>query len=529
MRAAMARAALLLSLSVATGAAADEGAKPPEQLGRVDFANSCSADVQPAFERAVALLHSFWFQEGARAFRDVLARDPQCAIATWGIASVTIGNTFSSGPAAERAQVALDAIAQGRALGAKTERERLYIEAVAAYWDHFADRPQRARMKSLSDAFQALAAKFPEDDETQIFSALYLTATQAPTDKSFSAALKAAAILERQFVKHPDHPGVAHYLIHSYDYPAIAEKGVAAAMCYADIAPSAPHALHMPSHIFTRVGAWQQSVDTNRRSVAAATAQHEPTSTLHAMDYMVYADLQMAQDADAKRIVAAAQAVTGADPAANATFYALAAIPARYAVERGAWQEAAKLEPPANRFAYTMAMTYFARALGEAHGGDIAGAEKDAAELARIVGEEKAANDSYWATEVEVQRLGAAAWTEFAKGEREAGLKDMRAAADLEDTSEKNAVTPGRLIPARELLGDMLLAAGRPRDALAEYEASQTRDPKRFRSLYAAGQAAAQSGNAEKARYHYGRLVEMAGAGDARPELTTARTYLAAK
>jgi hypothetical protein len=518
---------LSFSLIVPVAALADESSgTPPEQLGTVSFANSCSEAVQPELQRAVKLLHSFWWEQGERAFRDVLAKDPSCAIATWGIASILLGNTFSPGPTPAQAQAAAEALAQGRAIDAKTERERGYIEAIGAYYDRFSERPQRARMKSLSDAFQALAQRFPDDDETQIFSALYLTATQDPADKTFAATLKAASILQTQFAKHPDHPGVAHYLIHSYDYPPIADKGLEAALCYADIAPSAPHALHMPSHIFTRVGAWKESVATNTRSAAAAKASGEGISTLHATDYMVYADLQMAHDADAKRLVDEVRQANMAASPANAGPYATAAVPARYAVERGAWAEAKALQPSESRFPYTTAMTLFARAIGAARSGDPAGAEPDVAALGKIVADLKA-KDGYWATEVEVQHLAAQGWVAFAKGQREEGLKLMRASADMEDASEKSAVTPGRLLPARELLGDMLMEAGRPAEALAEYEASQTHDPKRFRNVYGAGRAAAAAGNRDKARYHYERLVEMTAGADPRPELIAAREYLA--
>ncbi len=510
---------------VAAGADAPNGT-PPEQLGTVDFANSCDAAVQPTLTRAVALLHSFWWVEGGKAFRAVLDRDPSCAIATWGIAAIDIDNPFGAGPTPAKAQEAQAAIARGRAIGAKTERERGYIDAVAAYYDHYADLPHRGRLKALSDAFQKLAARFP-DDETQIFSALYLTATQDPADKSFATTLQAAAVLEQQFAKHPDHPGVAHYLIHSYDYAAIADKGIAAALCYADIAPSAAHALHMPSHIFTRVGAWKESVATNLRSTAVSEQQHESNGQLHAMDYMTYADLQLGRDDDARGIVAAAPKLVGWQPAVRAAPYALAAIPARYVVERGAWSEARRLEPTPSRFAFADAMTYFARALGEARSGDAAAADKDVQQLARLVDTLKAAKDDYWATEVEVQHLGAAAWVAYARGEREAALKMMAAAADMEDASDKSALTPGRLMPARELLGDMLLDSGRAGDALAAYEGTLTLDPKRFRSLYGAGVAAGQAGDHDKARRYFGALVEMVDQRSTRPEIAQARDYLA--
>lgn len=501
--------------------------KPPEQLGRVAFDNSCAPAVQARFERAMALLHSFWWREGEQAFREVLERDPNCAIATWGIATILIGNPFAGGPNPAQVQQAKEAIERGRAIGAKTERERMFVEAVAQYFGGATERTHGARIRSLSDAFENVAKRFPDDDEAQIFSALYLTVTQDLTEKTFASALKAAAVLEAQSRKYPDHPGAAHYLIHSYDYPPIADKGLQAARRYTDIAPSAPHALHMPSHIFTRVGAWQDSVASNLRSANVAKAAGDFDDQLHAMDYLEYAYLQLAQDAAARRVVAEA---TDVDKSANPALgeaYARAAIPARYAMERGAWKEAAQLQPQPTRFAFIKAGTHYARALGAARSGDAAAAERDVQELAHIVDTLKAARNAYWATEVEVQRLGASAWIAFARGNREAAIDLMRAAADLEDTSEKHGVSPGRLVPARELLGDMLLESGKPAEALAQFERSQVRDPNRFRSLYGAGQAAAQSGNRDAAHHYFKRLLDMAGSGERRPELENARQSLA--
>ena len=499
--------------------------KAPERLGKVVFPTSCDSKVQPRFERAVALLHSFWWQEGEKAFREVLEADPNCAIATWGIAAVLIGNTFGVGPSPEGAQRAKQAIERGRAIGAKTERERFYIEAVAEYYDRFSDRPHGTRMKLLANAFEIVAKRFSEDDEAQIFYAIYLTATQQPDDKTFAAALKSAEILEAQFVKHPDHPGVAHYLIHSYDYPPIAEKGLKAAKRYAEIAPSAPHALHMPSHIFTRVGAWQDSVDTNRRSAAVAKAEDR----LHAMDYMVYAYLQLGRDKDARLVVEEAKRVTNPGTT-RAGPYALAAIPARYAIERGAWKDAMQLQPRATSLPYNEAMTYFARALGAARTGDAVAAEKDVDELARIVTRLKSAKDNYWASEVEVQRLSAAAWMTYAKGNGDEALTLMRSAADMEDKSEKSAVTPGRIVPARELLGEMLLEMKRPAEALQEFEASQKREPNRFRSLYGASKAAEQSGDMVKAKSYYEKIVVLSQNADSeRPELKESKAFLTKK
>ena len=339
--------------------------------------------------------------------------------------------------------------------------------------------------------------------------------------------MKAATVLEDQFAKHPDHPGVAHYLIHSYDFPPVAEKGLAAAICYADIAPDAYHALHMPSHIFTRVGRWQESIDSNRRSEAVAKSEKIYSSALHALDYMVYADLQLARDADA---LAALEDARGISNAEVAGVYATVAIPARYAVERDQWSEAAALkDPPVSKFPFADAMTFFARAIGLARSGNPAAAEPDVARLAAIGAGLKAAKNEYWATELEAQRLGAAAWISFAAGKSDDALKLMRAAADLEDSSEKHAVSPGRILPARELLGDMLLEAGRPNEALAAYETSLVNDPKRMRSFRGAARAALAAGNADKARYYFGRMIEMADAASTRPDLAQARQFLAGK
>jgi tetratricopeptide (TPR) repeat protein len=521
-------AVLLLALAGTPALSSDKTpAKSAEELGQVSFPTSCRPAAQPLFERGLKLLHSFWWQEGEKTFREILDRDPQCAIAAWGLATILIGNPFGPGPSPEVAQRAATALAPYRAGGAKSEREQAYVTAIAAYWDHFSERPQRARLKSLSDAFATLAQRFPEDDEAQIFSALYLATTQDPEDKSLAATLNAAYVLQVQFAKHPNHPGVAHYLIHAYDYPAIADKGLAAAVCYADIAPSAPHALHMPSHIFTRVGQWRESAATNRRSAARAKDEGAILDRLHAMDYLVYADLQLAHDEEARLIVEEAQQIGDGGAPALASLYARAAMPARYVIERGAWQEARLLQPADSRFPYTAAMTHFARALGAARSGEPVPTEQDLQALQRIVDALRAKGDKYWATEVEVQRLAAAAWTTYSKGGHEQALALMRSAADMEDASEKSAVTPGRLVPARELLGDMLLEDKRPAEALSEYQASQTRDPNRFRSIYGAAQAALQAGDRDKARASFRRLIELADAESSRPELRVARDYLA--
>jgi predicted Zn-dependent protease len=517
----------LLSVSLLLGMPALGQTPSKEQLGKVDFPNSCAKAVQEDFHRAVAMLHSFRYTESEKAFREVLAQDPSCAIATWGIAAILMSNPLAGvGPSpqwAERAQAAID---QGRRIGAKTERERGYIDAVAAYYEDWANRPESMRQLNRARAFEALAARYPEDDEAQIFYALYLASTQSLSDQTYATYLRGAEILERQFAKHPDHPGVAHYLIHSYDAPPIAPKGLTAARRYATIAPAAPHALHMPSHIFTRVGSWSESAATNERSAAAAKQDRDFDEQLHAMDYLVYAYLQLARDDDARRVVEEGAAVITTQRFSGP--YAQAAMPARYAIERGDWKQAMTLTPRPSPFPFTVALTRFARALGAARSGDPAAAERDVQELARLRDALKTAKNEYWAAEVEISRLAAAAWTALAQGRRDEALSLMHSAADREDRNEKHIVTPGRIVPAREMLGEMLLELKRPADALKEFEASQAREPERFRGYYGAAQAAAQSGDNAKARRYFARLLEMASQSAARPELAQARAFLAA-
>lgn len=495
------------------------------QLGKVAFANSCSAAVQEDLQRGIAMLHSFWYTAGLETFASVLRRDPGCALAAWGIASLHMNNPLAGqGASPKAAEAALAAIEQGRRAAAKTQRERDYLEAVAEYYRDFGNRPERARQEARSRAYEALAQRYPDDDEAQIFHALYLAGTQSQADQTYAAYLRAAAILEKQFARHPEHPGVAHYLIHSYDAPPIADNGLPAARRYSGIAPAAPHALHMPSHIFTRVGAWSESVDTNRRSFVAAQKGNEADEAYHAADYAVYALLQLARDDEAQREIALAAGV----PLSDLRFvgpYGKAAMEARYVVERSAWKEAAVLPVAATKYPFVDAMTRFARALGAARTGDVAGAEREADELARLHKALQEAKNAYWATEVEVQRLATAGWIALARGQPDEAVRLMRAAADLEDRNEKHIVTPGRILPARELLGDMLMETRQPALALVEYEASAQREPNRFRGLYGAALAAEQAGDRERARRYYARLAEMTkGTTSPRPEIARIRT-----
>jgi tetratricopeptide (TPR) repeat protein len=515
---------IVLSVAVASIASVQHG----EKLGKIEFPNSCSPAVQEMLLRGIAMLHSFYYSAAQKAFEEVAADDDSCTIAAWGYASVLMLNPLQGiGSSPENAKLAQAAIDKGRTMGAKSDRERDYLEAVAAYYEDFANRPERLRQIARAKAYESLAAKYPDDDEAQIFYALYLAGTQTASDQTYSAYLAAAAILEKQFAEHPDHPGVAHYLIHSYDAPPIAARGVPAARRYADIAPDAPHALHMPSHIFTRVGAWADSVVTNRRSATVAQKTNEPDEAVHAMDYMTYAYLQLARDSDARKTFDELRTLTGNNPARATGPYGLAAMPARYALERGAWGEAARLEPVPTRYPFTEAMTHFARALGAARSSNPTAAQKDVERIAALRDELQAAKSEYWANEVEVMRLASLAWVALAQKRSNDALALMRQAADIEDQSEKNIVTPGRLLPARELLGDMLIELKRPAEAIKEYEASQQREPNRYRGLFGAGQAAAQSGNRDKARRYFSKLLELAGSGDLRPEMEQARRYLA--
>ena len=516
--------ATIVASTFAVAAPAHEEDAGKGQLGKVNFPNSCSPKVQEKVTRGVALLHSFWWPAAESTFQEIASEDPNCAIAAWGFASILMYNPFVGVVPPKDMPRAQGAIEKGRQMKA-SQRDRDYLEAVAAYWDNFANRTERERGLARSKAYEALAAKYPKDDEAQIFNALYLIAIQQASDQTYSNSLKAAAILEKQFAKHPNHPGVAHYLIHGYDAPPIAQKGIPSARRYASIAPAAPHALHMPSHIFTRVGAWQDSATTNRRSADIAVKGNEGDDALHALDYVVYAYLQLGRDTEARKTVTEALGIQGHTPRFIAP-YALAAMPARFAVERGAWREAAQLQPQQSKFPFTEAVIYQARAIGAARAGDAAAAKADLEQITQRREALRAVKNDYWGTEVEVMRLSAAAWLALAENQGDEALNLIRQAADLEDKNDKHPVTPGRLLPAREQLGDMLMEVKRPAEALKEYEQSQKREPERFRSLYGAALAAEMAGDAKAARRHYTRLVQVAGKGEPRAELTLARAYL---
>lgn len=508
-----------------------ETTKPPERLGTVHFPTSCSAAVQDDFDRSVALLHSFWFSAAIKSFQEVAAKDPDCAMAHWGIAMSWWGNPFGGFRSPKAIEDGKAAVGNAIAADAKTEREQDYIAAVALLFKDSDTVDQRTRTLKYEKAMEQLAAKYPDDSEARIFYALSLDQTNLPTDKSYANLLKAAAILEKEFVAQPDHPGIAHYIIHSYDVPSLAPKALGAATRYAEIAPDAPHALHMPSHTFTRVGLWQDSIETNIASAAAARKDNAPSEELHALDYQTYAYLQTAQDEAAKKVLEQIDAVgvriqanaAGAAAPAPAGWFALAAIPARYALERNAWAEAAKLVPQESRLPWIDAVTYFARALGAARNGDAVAAAKDIEKLNALATNLNNAGDMYWAGQVEIQAKGAAAWVAFVEGRKEAALTMMREAVAMEDRTEKSAISPGPIKPARELLGEMLLEMGRPAEALAEFEATMHKEPNRFRGVYGAAVAAERSSDLEKAKTYYAQLLKICERGGGRPELQAAR------
>jgi hypothetical protein len=505
-----------------------------EKLGTVNFPVACTPAAQQEFNRAVALLHSFWFDAAAQSFAAVTKIDPSCAMGLWGeaMAILLAPNPFVGTPTPKGLEDGCPVVERAKVLGGKVQRERDYIIAVDSLCKDRDKLDQRARVAAYAQAMERLSGTYPEDREAAIFYALALNVAASPSDKTYANQLKAAGILEKVFAEQPNHPGVAHYLIHSYDYPAIAQRGLPAARRYAGIAPSAPHALHMPSHIFTREGFWQESIESNRASAASAKNHFDQ---LHAMDYLVYAYLQGAQDRAAKRVLDEAQAIRKVVPEHFVTGYALAAIPARYALERGRWAEAASLAPspadfPWSRFPQDEAITVFVRALGAARSGDPTRARQEVGRLEVLRDALTAAKQGYWADQVEIQRRVAVAWVARAEGKNQEALELLRAAADAEDLTEKHPVTPGPIVPGRELLGEMLLELNQPALALKEFEASAAKEPNRFKGLSGAAKAAALSGDRKKAQALYEKLVAVATRADTeRPELVEAKTFLGKK
>jgi hypothetical protein len=524
-------AAFVCSLAVPS-AQPDEKDQPhhhgsPEKLGKVTFPISCAPAVQAPFTRAVALLHSFWYDPAEKAFGAVAVTDPSCAMAQWGVA-MSLYHPIWAAPSPAEMQRGQEAVARARAAKASTPRERDYVAAIGAFYDDAGTVDHRTRALRYEKAMERVAAAYPDDREASIFHALALLGTADPADKTYATQRRAGEILNRVLPLQPDHPGVAHYLIHSFDYPALADLALPAARSYSKIAESSPHALHMPSHIFVRLGLWDDAIRANQESAAAARAHVQkslPGATafdeLHAVDYLTYAYLQQGKDAKAREMVDLVRAVSKVDNAQFAAAYALAAVPARYALERGRWSEAAALEVapaffPWAQFPFAEAITHYARAVGAARSGNAAGAR---AAVDRLEALQRAAADAklpYWPSQIDIERRAAAGWLARAEGRPEDALRLLKEATDVEAATDKHPVTPGRVLPAVELYGDLLMELGRPADALAQYEASLKVAPNRSYALAAAVRAASAAGQEDKARAFRATLEKVTAGGSGR-------------
>jgi hypothetical protein len=511
----------------------------PTVKGEVNFPISCGPESQKAFNQAVWTLHSFWYPEALKAFSGITKSEPGCAMGHWGVAmSNWYPLWFPPTPAMLKA--GSEAVEKAMEAAPKSEREKDYIAAIGTFFRDSDKADHRTRAVAYEKAMEQLYLRYPDDREAGVFYALALNAAALPTDKTYANQRKAADILDKVWKEQPEHPGVVHYLIHSDDSPKFAEAGLDAAICYSKIAPQVPHALHMPSHIFTRLGLWGQSIESNRAAHVAARKYIEQSlgpdsfdsETVHTMDYMVYAYLQRAQDAKAKAVL---DELTGYRKSAAPnlpTAYAVAAIPVRYALERRDWPAAAELTPPAigfplERFPWAEAMVSFGRALGKANTGDKAGAEAEIARLQSLREKLVEAKDAYWADQVEVQRLGAAGILAHAQGDNAKAVELVRAAADLDATMDKHPATPAAVLPPRELLADLLLGLHDPAAARAEYEQSLRNEPNRFRSLLGKARAAKAAGDTASSRDTYRKLLALAAADEAtRPELSEARASL---
>src|SRR4051794_13015941 len=514
-----------------------------ERLGEVNFPISCSPAAQQQFNRAVAMQHSFFFPETVKAFTAIAHSEPTCAMAYWGIAISQRPNPLVGPFPGDVLKRGWDSVEKARTASQKTEREIAWIEALAAYYQDYATVPQPTRTANYEAAVARLSARYPDDAEAAIFYALALNEAADPADKSYARQLKAADILEKLEPKHPSHPGIPHYIIHSYDYPELAMRGVLAAARCAQLAPSAPHALHMPSHVFSTLGMWQEVIGSDRAAddaTIAYTARVNPQAAAdpakdpgryHFLDFLTNAYLQLGNDQQAKRIVDVRNSV--AEYPANFRYSghtAFAAIPVRFAFERSAWAEAAALAIPKTPFAQAEAITWFGRAIGAARSGDLPKAREAVDQLGGLRDTLAKANDAYWTGQVAIQEQAAGAWLALAEGRKGDAIAAMRQAADLEDRSGKHVAMENRLSPIRELHGELLLEANEPAQALKEFETSLRNNPNRYRSFAGAAKAAERAGDRAQAQSYYEKLVALAAQADGgRPDLVAAKRYLAGK
>jgi tetratricopeptide (TPR) repeat protein len=470
-------------------------------LGRVEFRVSCSPEAQRPFTRGVALLHSFTYEDSAEAFRDAAARDPRCAMAHWGLAMTEYQQMWEPWPGPAELRRGAAEIQKARELKPRTPREKDYVEALGVFYDGWEQRDHAKRASAYRDAMERVHARNPKDPEAAIFYALALVATASPEDKTYGNQRKAAALLEPLFAAHPDHPGAAHYLIHAYDNPVLARQGVEAARAYSKIAPELPHALHMPSHIFTRLGLWEDSAASNITAAATARKHGDQGEEFHALDYLVYAYLQLGRNDEAEKIRDNLPPLGNVSPSSLFKInYARAAIRARCVLEQGHWMEAENLTPEPEVQPQVAAISHWAAALGAVHIGNLQAAKAHTEQVRRLSGELKEKGDNYWAEQVAIQSEEAAGWVAFAEHRTYDGLRLLRMAADHEDAAEKHAVTPGAIRPARELLGDLLMEMHRPKEAVAAYRQVLTAAPGRRNALKGASEAARLAAMSSKFR-----------------------------
>jgi tetratricopeptide (TPR) repeat protein len=500
------------------------GQQQEEKLGSVSFPTSCDPKVQADFERGVAMIHSYWFLVARKVFEGVLQQDPTCAIAYWGIAMDQLGNSLVGPPRREQADAAWAALQKAREIGAKTERERGWIDALSAYFRDHDKIDVETRLRAYNKAMEQMAQRYPDDYEVQVVYALTLQASAPKTDLTYANQLKSVAILEKLFDQNPQHPGVSHFIIHAYDFPPFAERGIAAAKRYASIAPAVPHARHMPSHIYSMVGMWEDSIASN------ASALEIQPDYYHAGDFSIYAHLQLAQDGKAKTLIEKMLATPprGDRPGGFGNFVAKAAMETRYLLDRGDWQGAAAMPMNPTGVPIADSLYRFTRGLGMARTGDVAGAKTEIEAMKALRATLARADQSYWADRTEEQMLAISAWVAVKEGARDQAVRFMRAAADGEDGSLKNVIMENRLYPLREMLAELLLEIGEPAAALKEYETALKQTPNRYRAFWGAARASDALGNRAQAAEYFGKLVNLTKNADTeRPEMREAKAYLA--
>lgn len=524
-------------LKLKTGAIVACG-PPDKEFGKVGFAANVSSTVKNDFDLGIALLHSFEYDEAEKAFAKVISVEPETAMAYWGVAMSNYHPLWAP-PSQAELEKGAKAISIAQSIAGKPEREAAYIDAMAVFYKDFDKANHATRSKNFEKAMEKLYAQFPQDKEAAIFYALALRSTADPTDKTYSQQLRSGEILNKIYPGEPNHPGIVHYLIHNYDYPELAEKALVEARKYASIAPSSAHAQHMPSHIFTRLGLWQENIKSNQDAAASAVCYAQSTGIkghwdeeLHALDYQVYGFLQQGDNDSAKKLLDYLTTIEFVSPMNFKVAYGFAAMPSRYVLENKLWKEAAVLKThDANvdweNYPWQRAIVHFARLMGSVHTGRTDSAKQELKILNALRDKLVARKDPYYVDQVSIQIKTGEAWIAYKEGKNEEALKRMKEAADMEDNTEKHSVTPGEVLPARELLADMLMQMDQPAKALAVYEEDLKRHANRFNGLYGAGLAAERSNNNEKAKFYYQQLQAVAKPTNVtRPELNAAKSFL---